>query len=166
MTWISPKSAFPRLANDFIRNFSSMQDDELSQLEALGALLHSLVRESRIYKNHSSVPQIPSYLAAIHDRVTNDFSRPCSLDELEEQFKISKFRLSREFTSVYGSSIIATLNNRRLDAAAQLLVSTDYRINVIGVMVGFDNTDHFIRLFKRRYAQTPGAYRTSVSYLK
>jgi AraC-like DNA-binding protein len=41
----------------------------------------------------------------------------------------------------------------------QLLKTTDYEINEIVNLVGFDSASSFIRLFKNRYKTTPGNFR-------
>lgn len=51
------------------------------------------------------------------------------------------------------------LNEKRVDAAKELLLTTDYRIHEIGSIVGIDNTNHFIYLFKKFTGMTPLTFR-------
>jgi YesN/AraC family two-component response regulator len=46
-----------------------------------------------------------------------------------------------------------------MEAVKEALVATDKRINEIGRMVGYENTNHLIRLFKKYTGVTPSNYR-------
>lgn len=103
--------------------------------------------------------QIPPYLLEIK----NDFDINChksfSLDKLEQEYGISRFRICREFTKYFNESPIQYLNEKRILAAKEILIQTDKRINEIGQIVGFENTNHFIRLFKQKTGITPLEFR-------
>ena len=88
-----------------------------------------------------------------------NFAKPFSLAELETQYEISRFRIAHEFTAAFGQSPIAYLNCLRLQKACELLTCSDDRIGEISTAVGFENTNHFINLFRRQYGMTPGTYR-------
>lgn len=51
------------------------------------------------------------------------------------------------------------LNKRRIEVAKHLLITTDYRIHEVGSMVGIDNTNHFITLFRKYTGATPLEYK-------
>ena len=103
--------------------------------------------------------QIPSYIEEIHTLFEQEFQEIYSLDDLEKQFGISKYRLCREFSAAYGISPLQYLNKRRIDIAKHLLMTTDHRIHEIGSMVGIDNTNHFITLFRKYTNSTPLEYK-------
>lgn len=102
---------------------------------------------------------IPSYLISIRNSFHKNFAKPFSLAELETQYEISRFRIAHEFTAAFGQSPIAYLNCLRLQKACELLTCSDDRIGEISTAVGFENTNHFINLFRRQYGMTPGTYR-------
>ena len=103
--------------------------------------------------------QIPSYLENIRALFDDEFQNPYTLDGLEKRFGISKYRLCREFSLCYQISPLQYLNRRRIEVAKHLLCTTESRIHEVGSMVGFDNTNHFINLFKRFTGMTPLEYR-------
>ena len=43
--------------------------------------------------------------------------------------------------------------------AEHFLLTTDHKVHVIGAMVGIENTNHFITLFKKFTGTTPQEYR-------
>lgn len=103
--------------------------------------------------------QIPSYIEEIHRLFDQEFQELYSLDNLEKQFGVSKYRLCREFGIAYGASPLQYLNKRRIEVAKHLLITTDYRIHEVGSMVGIDNTNHFITLFRKYTGATPLEYK-------
>lgn len=102
---------------------------------------------------------IPSYIADMHHRFNTAYFEIYSLDELAVEYKINKFRLCREFAKYYEYTPIQYLNKIRIDKAKELLLNTDEKIVAISQMVGFENTNHFIRLFKEKTGVTPLTYR-------
>lgn len=117
-----------------------------------GLLLENIEKDSQQKK-------IPSYLLEMKAHFDLDYQQKLSLDELEEHFSISKYRLCREFHACFGQSPLQYLNEKRIDIAKDLLLTTDYRIYEIGSLVGIDNTNHFIYLFKKYTRLTPLAFR-------
>lgn len=105
------------------------------------------------------VNQIPSYIEEMHMLFEQDFQELYTLDDLEKRFHISKYRLCREFSAAYHISPLQYLNKRRIDMAIHLLLTTDYRIHEVGSMVGIDNTNHFITLFRKYTGSTPLEYK-------
>ncbi len=102
---------------------------------------------------------VPSYIADMHRRFTTAYHEPYSLDELALEYGINKFRLCREFAKYYEYTPIQYLNRIRIEKAKELLISTDEKIVEISQMVGIENTNHFIRLFKEKTGVTPLTYR-------
>lgn len=84
---------------------------------------------------------------------------PFNLQDLENSYHISKYRICREFAAAFGKPPLRYLNDVRIEAAKNLLLSGDKRIHEIAAEVGIENTTHFINLFKQRTGVTPLAYR-------
>ena len=57
------------------------------------------------------------------------------------------------------TSPLQYLQGKKIEAAKSLLLSTDDPIHEVGAMVGIDNTNHFIHLFKKHTGVTPFVYR-------
>ena len=102
---------------------------------------------------------VPSYIADMHRRFTAAYQKPYSLDELALEYGVNKFRLCREFAKYYKYTPIQYLNRMRIERAKELLLNTDEKIVDISQMVGIENPNHFIRLFKEKTGVTPLTYR-------
>ncbi|MCM1267032.1 MAG: AraC family transcriptional regulator [Bacteroidales bacterium] len=99
------------------------------------------------------------YLSELKHYLDHCYTEPLKLDALEERFHMSKYHICRNFSAAFGSPPLKYLNKKRLEAAANLLFSTDKKIHEIALAVGFESTNHFISLFKKEYGATPQAYR-------
>lgn len=102
---------------------------------------------------------IPSYISDMHHRFSTAYNEPYSLDELALEYDVNKFRLCREFAKYYEYTPIQYLNLIRINKAKELLLNTDEKIVNISQMVGIENPNHFIRLFKEKTGVTPLTYR-------
>jgi AraC-like DNA-binding protein len=51
------------------------------------------------------------------------------------------------------------LRERKLDRALHQLLTSDLRISQVSFENGFEDTSHFIRVFKQKYGLTPLQYR-------
>ncbi|MCI9034061.1 MAG: helix-turn-helix transcriptional regulator [Lachnospiraceae bacterium] len=102
---------------------------------------------------------IPSYIADMKQKFDNAYDKQYSLDELSLKYNINKYRLCREFAKYYHDTPLQYLNNIRIEQAKNLLLHSDEKIGVISQMVGIENANHFIRLFKEKTGITPLTYR-------
>lgn len=138
----------------------------LPQKLVISDLLGHIVTDcfSSLLKKEDASDQIPLYIKDIRSLFDNEFKQLYTLDDLEKQFGISKYRLCREFGAAYGMSPLQYLNKRRIDVAGHLLLTTDHKVHVIGSMVGIDNTNHFITLFKKYMGMTPLEYKQRMTF--
>ena len=82
-----------------------------------------------------------------------------SVSQLASLFNYSEAHLNRIFRKAEGISVHTYISRKRLDAAKELLVTTDMRIGAIGTLCGFETSSYFVRFFKRTAGMTPQEYR-------
>ena len=82
----------------------------------------------------------------------------CS-DDVAEDMKLSKAYLSRKYKQATGISILETINERRLEAFASELLTTNKNIKTIIEDVGGANYNYYMMMFKKKYSMTPTEYR-------
>ncbi len=99
------------------------------------------------------------YLRELKHYMDNHLDRPLKLEDLERHCHMSKYRICHEFSAVFGLPPIKYLNKKRMEAAENLLLSTEKKVHEIALDIGCENTNHFIHLFKKEYGTTPQAYR-------
>jgi AraC-like DNA-binding protein len=91
----------------------------------------------------------------------SNYNNNIGLEELAEYACLSVTHLLRTFRQAFYQTPHQFLMQIRLQRAKDLLKSTDYPVNEIVNMVGFDCPSSFIRLFKDRFQTTPLKYRQS-----
>jgi len=79
-----------------------------------------------------------------------DFAKLCNMS-------LSKFK--KTFKAYYNTTPGTWLKQRKLDLAVHRLINTNLPVNQLSFECGFENTSHFIRVFKQKYHSTPLQYR-------
>lgn len=82
-----------------------------------------------------------------------------TLDQLSEQFFISKYYLSREFKKEYGLTIIQYLLTKKITNAKELLRYSNSSIEEIARLCGIDDPSYFNKVFKKYEGHTASEYR-------
>lgn len=126
--------------------------------------LYTQLYLSQSSKLHGSY-HIPSYIADMKKNFDTAYTEQYALDTLSSIYNVNKYRLCREFARYYEETPLQYLNKVRIEKAKELLVYSDEKIGVIGQMVGIENTNHFIRLFKEKTGVTPLIYRKETPVL-
>lgn len=98
-------------------------------------------------------------MTKIVEHINAFFNQEVNLAVVSEKFGISRFHLCRKFKEATGSCITDYVNMKRLTEAKKLLLDTDYSVNRISELVGYNNTSYFIRIYKKTYGKSPGEYR-------
>ena len=75
------------------------------------------------------------------------------------QLKITKQHLCHLYHQKTGRTIIADVNNLRLDHALTLLMQSSLPIAEVAEKCGFRDVSYFYRAFKKRFGQKPGDLR-------
>lgn len=92
--------------------------------------------------------------------INSNLQRQLTVAELASIAAMSASHYAYSFRTTAGVTPMRYVREQRLDKARNLLAQNCLAINEIADKVGFDNPEHFSRLFKRRYAMTPGEFIT------
>jgi AraC-like DNA-binding protein len=82
-----------------------------------------------------------------------------TLELLEKEFSLSKYHLAHRFRATTGLTVIGYLQLKRVIEAQNRLRQSAQSITDICYDCGFNNIQHFYRVFKKVTGQTPVAYR-------
>ncbi len=82
-----------------------------------------------------------------------------TLDELAEEININKSYLSKRFKEEEGIGIFAYVQERRIEAAQNMLKYSDQKISNIALYLCFQTQSHFGKIFKEHTGMTPKQYR-------
>jgi AraC-like DNA-binding protein len=98
-------------------------------------------------------------IARAVDLIHSAFQTDLSLDDLAHAAAMSRYHFLRCFKTHVGSTPYAYLHQVRLQHAAALLRSSSRPITHIALDCGFTSPSRFSNAFRRRYGDTPSAYR-------
>ncbi|MBS1604589.1 MAG: helix-turn-helix transcriptional regulator [Bacteroidetes bacterium] len=88
-----------------------------------------------------------------------NFAYNLKLENYAELCNMSLSTFKRYFKQYFRVSPATWLKNKKLDLALHKLTTTDLSITDLSFECGFEDTSHFIRVFKERHGQTPLRYR-------
>ena len=92
----------------------------------------------------------------------NYFDADLNLNTLAEHFHISPSYLSKKYKEQYQSSVIDYLYEVRIRNSIQLIQDTNMKVTEVAQMVGFPDSNAFIRIFKKITGITPGKYKAEL----
>lgn len=101
-------------------------------------------------------------IAQIQFWLRTNLNSELSLAELAQQFGLSQRSFSRRFKLATGLRATEYWQNLRIEAAKDLLASSNLSIQEISYHVGYQDQGHLTRLFKQNLTLTPKDYRAMV----
>lgn len=82
-----------------------------------------------------------------------------ALEELAEKLHYSSAYLSRIIKKNTGKTFTEIIQTLRLEYAANLLKTSGKSVAAIAEACGYGSDEHFIRIFRKNYRQTPLQYK-------
>lgn len=82
-----------------------------------------------------------------------------SCEKLAKQVSISTSKLSKGFSTMFGTSVHAYIIDQRLEKAAGLLLESNLNISQIAALVGYSKPSNFAAAFKKKYGIIPKNYK-------
>lgn len=86
-----------------------------------------------------------------------------TLEDMAKQFHLSEPYISKYIKEKSGQTFVELVQGVRMKKARTLLKNGNMTVENIAYSVGYQNVEHFNRLFKKKYEMTPVQYRNSCS---
>ncbi|MEI8245892.1 MAG: AraC family transcriptional regulator [Lentisphaerota bacterium] len=128
-----------------------------------GRLIHLVMKmaEEDLSRSHNETStrsqnlwqQLVDY---VEDHCLGDLSR----EKLSDIFKITPEYVSKLFQRYGNSTYKEYIIRRRMEHAAQMLLSGKYSVDEAAWQCGFKHTAYFIKTFRLYHGMTPGSFRT------
>ncbi len=123
-----------------------------ASIAALVAAANKLAAQQHIVSGREDrIVEIISYIQGDYKNVT--------LETLSDVFHLSKPYLSKYIKEKAGMTFQEVVKEERMKKARTLLKETNQTVETIAAEVGYENVEHFNRLFKKSYGMTPVQYR-------
>ncbi len=148
----------------FIINLFSQENfPNPSSVESLKELLTSYA----IRVSEQSVPQTKAgsktLLVNIKSYLEKNYFEDITLDNIAQNFFISRVYFSQQFKKEFGMTFTAYLNQVRMEQAAQLFKTKRLMVHEVALMVGFADPLYFGQAFKKHFGVTPSKYLESLT---
>ncbi len=140
---------------------ATVQASEMGYLQVLSAILLEIM--ARIHSiayyegKHKSADE--SMVVKAKFLMREAMEESTNIEEIVKELPVSYSKFRKVFKQVTGESPNQYYLNLRLKKATSLLDSSNLPINEIAYQTGFESVFYFSRLFKKKYALSPKAYR-------
>jgi len=105
-------------------------------------------------------PHKDAQIKDVQQWLTKHYALNLSIDEIAQQFSMSKRTLIRRFNQALNMPPLTYIQGLRIEGAQKLLEESDMHIDAIMHKVGYEDTSSFRRLFKSKTGCTPSEYRS------
>lgn len=127
-------------------------------------LLEALIVVSKVFEQEESLTgkidrRESDTVSQIMNYIHTHYSEKITLASLSQMFHLNRTTLNHQFSEQTNLSIIDYLISYRIQIAATLLRDTLLPVAEIMERVGFRNTTHFWRMFKKHTSLSPSSYR-------
>lgn len=144
-------------AEEQIQKFYDITVFSEEKYNALTSLFFSIIN----YAQSQNIITIKTNLFSekIEPFILNNLHADLSNQTLQKTFFLSEKQLYSVFLTCTNKTPKQYINHHRVVQARNLIVSTDYSLAKISSMVGFDDYNYFIKVFKKHDGHTPLFYR-------
>ncbi|MGL4572059.1 MAG: response regulator [Clostridium sp.] len=137
-----------------IDNFNSMDRAQEWFIEK-GITINYLIKRERLDTSKLLIEKAKEYVDS------NYSDSEISVEKLCGHLHVSPTYFSTIFKRETGENFVNYLTTVRLDAAVNLLNTTDYKSYIIAQNVGYPEPNYFSYVFKKRFGVSPSKYRTN-----
>lgn len=135
------------------------KDDSTQMTHYLIGLIFRLLSRSLYSDSSPAYRNFEKTVREIEHYIEENYPITLTLDSIADQFALNKYQLARLFKEYTGISPLQYIIFCRLDAAKQLLATTDTSVNSIAATVGYKSDTQFQAAFKKASGLTPRHYR-------
>lgn len=97
-------------------------------------------------------------LMAIFNYIQSNY-QTVTLSDVANHFHLTEPYISKYIKSKSGKTFVNVVSDIRMKKAKTLLKNGTMTVEKVAMSVGYPNVEHFNRVFKKRFNQTPTQYR-------
>jgi len=133
--------------------------DSFHKNQILDCLTSALLNKIEDESNTKEYPAIYYQVAALRENIYLNPQFNWNIADMAHSIYISEGYLQSIYKHFFNTTCIADVINSRIQAASELLISTNKSVEEIAETCGYHNTEHFIRQFKKIAGVTPTKFR-------
>lgn len=119
-------------------------------------VINSYAEEQSAKESASSAKA--NYFLTVESIIASKYTTVTTLKQLAKLLHLSEKQTSRFIHKAYGQSFSDIINDKRLEVAKSLLVSTEMSVSQVISFLNFKSESYFFALFKKKYGTTPHVY--------
>lgn len=96
-------------------------------------------------------------------KILNNFSVDYSVEGLSKESGLSQAKLQEGFKLLYTRTVTEYIRHIRLEAARDLIGTTDMNISQVVYTIGFSSRSYFSKIFKSKYGISPSEFQHNVN---
>ena len=162
--WDSLQALFAS-TNEMLRNEEFSEIGDVVKQIRIAEILISISSHEDCCLKSKLLGNIDSSKENFEQVVYNNIFNDISIETLAGMCNRSLTSFKKEFRRRFGTPPHRWIIAQRLQNAILLLTATEKSVSEVGYECAFTNTSHFIKLFKKRYGETPVSYRTSHAHI-
>lgn len=98
----------------------------------------------------------------LRGKVFSSLEKQWTVAMMANEVSLSESWFYTVYKAIYGISPTADLINARINAAKNILIHRNEKVDEIALLLGYQNTTHFIRQFKKIMGMSPTNYRKNM----
>lgn len=149
---------YTMIMDKIIQEFQQKESDYLSMCHLYVKQLLLLIKRGN-NSNAISENKKSREIRELLETFQEDYQNPLSIDEYAKQKNISVCWLIRSFKQQVGVTPQTYIIDLKIERAKELLLTSEYTVNEISEIIGYDDSLYFSRLFKKRVGISPTQYR-------
>ncbi|ASA24063.1 helix-turn-helix transcriptional regulator [Paenibacillus donghaensis] len=153
------KEMFPRIKKLLLLLEKEDVADSRNRIFIYLAEILDILNHSKSPPKTVETPASPSNIDLILSYINQNYDKIRKIEEISDQFFISKYYLCHIFKEATGLTLVHYINNIRIQHACNMLVNTDLSILDIGMACGFNSSMYFCKIFKQAVSVTPSEFR-------
>ncbi len=135
--------------------------EEVSATHAMrGMLLESLLASLVIELEVSSTHAKPTMADAVRTFIQGALAEPLCAEDLARVAHMSRAHFIRSYKQLTGRTPMEDLRRIRVEAARDLIITTDLPLKAVAIRVGLRDEHHLSHVFRRLIGVAPGHFRT------
>lgn len=154
-------------AEDYLNNMAAIQGQMLDMKSC--AQIYDFMRgvvghlqQLVIHHYHEDAFRV---VEAVKKYVQHNYSYPLQLGDLARLVNFSPYHLARLFNRMTGLTLYNYITYTRIEEAKKLICTTDYSLEEIAERVGYQDSSHFMTVFKKKVGQPPRKFAETVGHM-
>ncbi len=152
--------------NEYLgRNILSLESiSKFKTIEQLKNWIINTLKSMNELMLKESMPDRRDIVEEAKEYIKKNFNKEISLNDISVRFFINPYYFSQLFKKRTGDTYQNYLTGIRITRARKLLEETDLRIYEVCAMVGYTDTSHFNKVFKRIVGVKPSEYKRRINH--